>query len=234
MRVGYALSVTATLLVTGALLCALGACSKRDSSAAPPAADADAASPGSVVSLPSARAQKRTPPFDEDGDDSVTLAAKLNDDAERYRKGAAALASVKMDARADLAVAPKDGLYANFFGHLTTLDAISMSWWGGDRWGIDALMGGDVQLGLIVWFTEEEIGAKKFGRALGQGDSQVQMPRDPEKWPLKDNDEGIGRRVPSAYNVEMTRFQPGEGRVAGKCARADSASSTTTERSRCG
>lgn len=78
--------------------------------------------------------------------------------------------------------------------------------------------GGDIQLGLTIAFTEEEIGRRKFGRALAPWDTTIWMPRDPKKWPLKDSDDGIGRTtVPGAYNVEIIRFLPGSSDSPGKC-----------------
>jgi hypothetical protein len=171
-----------------------------------------------MASTPSAPARNLTSPFDDDGDAKGIPLPTLHDDAERDKKGAAALVSLKMDASADLATAPKDGLYANFFGHLTTLDRIDMTSWEGDKWFIEAEMGGDVALGPTrIWFTEADIGLRKFGRTLAQGQCPIAMPRNPKKWPLKDTDEAIGRTVPCAYNVEMTRFQPGTSDAPGRC-----------------
>ncbi len=156
-------------------------------------------------------------PFD-DGDDKSTQ-AKLKDDAERDKKGAAALAKVNVDAKADLSVAPKDGVYANIQGHLTTLDDVNMSYTASSgTWSLRATMGGKVNLGASVSFKEADVAQKKFTKALKYGDGYFQMPsKDAKGWPLKEFKDTTSMNAENAYSFEFTKFQPGTFAAPGKC-----------------
>jgi hypothetical protein len=212
-------------LVLVGVCIALAACSRKDgkgtgasaSASASAATAATTAAASAPAASASAASEATVAPFD-DGDETLVPAAKLKDDAERDKKGAAALAGVKLDEKADLSVAPKDGVYANILGHLTTLDDIKLSAWGG-KWSLEAKMGGKVSLGPSVSFTEEQIGKKKFGKALKYGDGYFQMPKKEEakKWPLTEFKQTTSMNSDNAFNVEITKFQPGTFASPGKC-----------------
>jgi hypothetical protein len=156
-------------------------------------------------------------PFD-DGDDKSTQ-AKLKDDAERDKKGALALAKVNVDAKADVSVAPKDGVYGNIQGHLTTLDDVSMTYSSSSgTWSFRAAMGGKVNVGPSVSFKEADVGQKKFTKALKYGDGYFQMPgKDVKTWPLKEFKESTSMNSENAYSFEFTKFQPGTYAKPGAC-----------------
>lgn len=192
----------------------LTACPKKKADATADGGSTSASASAPTPAASASAAEAFTAPFD-DGDATQIPAAKMKDDAERDKKGAAALAGVKIDAKADLSVAPKDGVYANILGRFTTLDSVEMTFWS-DKWTIKASNG---VVGPSLSFGEAQVAQKKFGKALKYGDGFFQMPNkeNAKTWPIKDFKQTTSMNSDNAYNIEITKFQPGTFAAPGKC-----------------
>jgi hypothetical protein len=132
-------------------------------------------------------------------------------------KAQAALKDIKITDKAELDVAPKDGVYANIYGKFITLDRIEIS---GDKedWSISAKESAGAGLGVYFRFKEADAKKKKFGKALKYGDGYFQVPKDP-KGPLPGGGTGFttSLNADNAYNVELTKFEPGTFQKPGEC-----------------